>query len=32
MTVRGASSVMYWMASWSPSQSLPLTVSYLPDG
>src|SRR3989338_2568451 len=23
-----ASRHMYWMASWSPSQSLPLTVSY----
>jgi hypothetical protein len=28
MTALGASLHMYWMASWSPSQSLPLIVSY----
>lgn len=29
MTDLGACSVIYWIASWSPSQSLPLTVSYM---
>jgi len=28
MTAFGASRHMYWIASWSPSQSDPLTVSY----